>query len=924
MNSELLQAFIEEVENYLPVVRGAILVCSQKAVFQEDLSLSLRHVQTIKGAAQMVDLPEIVKRAEILETELEVIVSAKQSPTDTQTRRLLESVAQIETLLVKMSFETGDFSTFAAKLVEESFENPSIEEAKDTNEIADGGEDFEIDEEMLEIFAAEAEDLLRSIGSNLEILEKTPDNREALLEIRRNAHTLKGSAGIIGLKKLSNLAHRVEDLLDFLSENEVGTDRQIFELLLTATDCLSALTSNENSAQLTKKIEQIEKGFDEILNNTKKESAAESKSFEIIQKTDDKSQSSNPKSVVRVSQEKLDDLVSLVGEMVISRSMFEQRLAELGGQIEELENSTRRLQRSTGKLETGFEAETANEGAKRRKDERENVSINNNSQYFPASSTANLPFSPSQFDALEFDRYTEFHQTVNDLVEMTGDTLSINSELENLRSGLETLSDYQRSLVEEIQDKLLRLRMVTFGSLSARLQRTVRVTADQDGKMVQLCIEGENLELDTQILDALAEPLLHLLRNAVAHGIESPETRRMLGKAEIGNINLHIRLEGMQVVLTVSDDGRGISVEALKKKAVRDNFISVREAEVMSETEALELIFLPGLTTAAEINYVSGRGVGLNIVKTNVERQKGTISVNSKSQKGASFTIRLPLSRAVTRALLVKTGGQTFAFPINLVERLTEVPAENLAENLTINKTKYPVLHLSELLNLPRDTKTESIPLLLIETLESRYALAIDEALKAEEIIIKPLGFLLNSLPEFAGATVLGDGSVVPVLDLFYLLNSKNSSSKFQTEKPEKNELTAKTEVKNPEIPLIIMIVDDSPSVRHVNSKLIENAGMLPVTAKDGLEALEILQSFEELPDVILTDVEMPRIDGYELLAALKRQDKLRRIPVIMLTSRSSEKHRQKAFELGVSEYLSKPYEEKDLLDKIKILAKSE
>ena len=915
MDFELLQVFTEQAESYLPVIRGGILVCSQSGKFQDDLSVSLHHTRTVKGAAQTIGLTDIAKLAENIESELEEIVSFEQPLTAKQTITLLDGVAAIEALLMKMRFESGDFSINTADFVEELFENILLDE---TSQKAEREEDFEIDEEMLEIFAAEADELLRSMGANLEILEQAPGNGEALLEIRRNAHTLKGSAGIIGLKKLSHLAHRLEDLLDFLSENKVTAGREIFELLLTATDCLNALTSGENSSQLTKKIEQIEKGFDQILSNSK-QTPPETKNLEMPEKPDAKPQISNPKSVIRVSQEKLDDLVGVIGEMVINRSMFEQRLAEIGIQIKELENSTRRLRRSTGKLETDFEGAFVGEIEKERRAEKEKVLFNNLSPLHPFASSP-LSFSGSQFDALEFDRYTEFHQTVNELVETTGDASTINLELENLRGDLETLFEYQRRLVEQMQEKLLRLRMVGFGSIAARLHRTVRVTAEQDGKAAQLFIEGENLELDTQILDALAEPLLHLLRNAVAHGIEPPDTRRLLGKPEAGKINLQIRLEGMQVVLTVTDDGRGISAATLKEKALRSNFISAAQSQAMSEAEALELIFLPGLTTAEEINYVSGRGVGLNIVKTGVERQKGTISVQSKAQQGAAFTVRLPLSLAVTRALLVKTGGRIFAFPISLVKQLTEIAAEHLAESVSINGTNYRVLHLSNLLDLPRESKPEKVSLLLIDSLEKPYALTIDEALKVEEIIVKPLGSLLKNLPAFAGATVLGNGSVVPVLDLIYLINSRNSNSEF--EPAVQKQPAARTEIQKPKTALTILIVDDSPSVRHVNSKLIENVGMLPVAAKDGLEALEFLQSCETLPDVILTDVEMPRMDGYELLAAVKRQEKLQHIPVVMITSRSGEKHRQKAFELGVSEYLVKPYNEAKLIETIKSSSK--
>ena len=931
MDAEIIQEFIEEAQSCLPMIRGGILLCSQDGKFHEDLRTSISKAHTVKGAAFMVGLKDIGNLAGEIEAELEAAVSLGKTPGDEQLRRLLDKVAVIEALLAELHFSTDSFSLDLTDLIEESFGNLQITEKKSeeapekVEETAE--EEFEIDDEMREVFALEAEDLLRNISSHLEILEKTPNNSEALLEIRRNAHTLKGSAGIIGLKKLSRLAHRVEDLLDYLAENKIEGDKTIFELLSASTDCLNSLANNDVSEQLTKKIAQVEKKFDEVIASLKEgpkpETAAEkenhpsvSKDAEIVEEP--QSAAGQNRSVIRVSLEKLDDLVRLVSEMVISRSVFEQRLAELAQQIGELQNSTARLHRSTTKLEIDFEADA----------------LNNARLYQPSfnhsPNLANVADNSSEFDLLELDRYTEFHQTTRELAETTNDASAINNELDNLRSNLEILFDYQRRLIEEMQDKLLRLRMVSFGSLASRLNRTVRVTAEQETKEVELIIEGEKLELDTQILDCLVEPLLHLLRNAVAHGIEPPEARRLIGKPETGKITLQIHSEGLHIVLSVTDDGRGINASAVKAKAVRQGIITAEAAEMMSEAQAFELIFMPGVTTAGEINYVSGRGVGMNIVKTAVKRRQGTISISSEAQKGTTFTIRLPMSLAITRALLVKAGGQTFALPLKIVKKVTEVPARMLEkneENLRIENIAHSLSHLNMSLGMPLSWKGENIPLLLIETLEKPCAVAIEEILKTEEIVIKPLDNFLNN-PATVGAAILGDGSVVPVLDLIYLLNQRVQTSNFKLQSRQetmKNLLDEQSKIQNLKSKIVnIMIVDDSPSVRHVNSKLIKNAGMQAIIAKDGLEALEMLQTFEELPDVILTDVEMPRMDGYELLASLKRTENLRSVPVVMITSRTSDKHRQKALDLGVSEYLTKPYEDTKLLGIIKSLAENQ
>ena len=956
MDKEIIEGFIEEAESYLPSLRGGILICTQERAFSDALEDSRRHAHTIKGAALMMGFEDIGKTAAALEKEIGALVADRIAPSTEQSLALLDKVAQIEALLVKQRFSTEETEFDFTDFVETSFENLRASEIPFEMEVeaeeiieADVWEEFEIDDEMREVFAMEAEELLQNIGANLGILGSNAKDREALMEIRRNAHTLKGSAGILGFKTISELSHYVEDLLDYLSENQFEGNRNVFHLLLASNDCLNSLVNEGDSPQLTQRIkdlgsefETIKKALQEPVVEAIIETVAEEKvaekitekvietvaetaeeeisleipaSFEIkpeivptsrVAALVDQSSGFNNqnRSIVRVSLDKLDDLVRIVSEMVISRSVFEQRLTELSMQVEELQNSTRRLSHSTGKLETDFEASALSTP---------------NSRFQLPSSFSNSSFVPHpsslEFDSLEFDRYTEFHQTTRELVETTGDTFAINNELENLRGNLEMLFDRQRRLIEEMQDKLLRLRMVTFGSLSNRLQRTARVTAEQDGKQVELVIHGEQLEVDTQVLDSLVEPLLHLLRNAVAHGIEKPEMRRLIGEPEAGKIEIKIYSEGMHIIVNVADDGRGILTAALKKKALDTGAITIEHAVEMSDDEALRLIFLPGLTTTEEINYVSGRGVGMNIVQTTIERQQGTISVNSTPQKGTEFTIRLPMSLAITRALLVRSNEQLYAFPLNLVKKITEIPAEKNSKNETSFEhggTNYRLSHLNKLLGVGASdvSQLEKVPLLLIETLDTPHALAIDEIVRAEEIVIKPLDKFLQNIPEFVGATILGDGSVVPVLDLVHLLAHRETKI-----------------LKEPELPPVkikqtqVMIVDDSPSVRLINSKLIKNAGMMPLIAKDGLEALEQLQIIQELPDVILTDVEMPRMDGYELLASLKKIETLRQIPVIMITSRAGDKHREKAFELGVSEYLTKPYEDTKLIETINVLS---
>ncbi len=937
MDAELLKGFVEETLTYLPEIREGVSSFCQDSTQIEKLQNAQNQLHTIKGAALMLGLAEIGELSKELEADLKNLPASEGLENDTQS--VLEKLEIFDLVLQDASKGLGEFSPSKSNLTEdfgEEFSDES-ENASDENTkeeaISDDFEDFEIDEEMLEIFAMEAEDHLQNIGTHLAILENTPNNREALLEIRRSSHTLKGSAGIVGFKKLSYLAHRAEDLLDYLADNEIEGDTRIFELLLASTDCLEALTRGQNTPELDQTISDIYIRFDQLMaslqgaeatqvsavsnsettENTlsqeeialpfsaSQEESAETAEITSIAKPDNRS-------VIRVSLERLDSLVKLVSEMVIGRSIFEQRLIELEQQIQELNYTTSRLRRSTSKLEVDFEATALNRGGAR------------TPQYNFLGSNDNswLEKDDAEFDTLEFDQYTEFHQTTRELIEATSDTSAIHTDIDNVHINLSVLFDNQRRLIEEMQDSLLRLRMVPLSSLAARLQRTVRVTANEELKNADLVIENEHIEIDTQILDSFVEPLIHLLRNAVAHGIEPPETRQLLGKSEKGKITLRAYSEGTHVVFVISDDGRGISIPELKKKAIKTGFISEQEAETMSEEESLSLIFLPGLSTTSEVNQISGRGVGMNVVKSSITRSQGTIFITSEPQIGTTFTVRLPMSLAVTRALLVKAADKTFALPLKLIKKVIEVSPEEVEKatqekTLKVKNKTYKFFHFNSILNLPvkQNHQNASTPLLLLETPENSCALMIDELMKTEEIVIKPLGNLLRGIPDIIGATILGNGSIVPVLDLVHLLKKKPGKGKAKA---------APTEIKSD---ITVLIVDDSPSVRQMCSNMIKTAGWLPMLAKDGIEALEILQAFQELPDIILSDVEMPRMDGYELLASLKRNEAYRKIPVIMITSRAGDKHRRKAFDLGASDYVSKPYEESYLLEKARDLINS-
>ncbi|HMJ08130.1 MAG TPA: Hpt domain-containing protein, partial [Pyrinomonadaceae bacterium] len=545
MEPEILQAFVDEVSAEVPAIRRGLLVYAQNSGSASDLDLPLELVRMILSGASMYDVSDVVSHARDLEASIVEIISGANAGVRSDCSQALDRLANLEESLIRMYYGSGSPAMDVSAFVDESFNllQLNAEQPRRSDEPAQAGGDdqligFEIDDELLEVFALEAEGLLKNIESSLEAMSRDPLDRDALWEIRRNAHTFKGAAGIVGFKKPSELAHRVEDLLDRLAESELGPTVAVFDVLRHATDCLQAMTNGDASPQLAGRVVAVYHEFDsvlEALHVVPAEAPAEAVSLVAARPVNGpvsavtadlvSSQKQPKRSIVRVSLGRLDELVSITRDLLIGRSVFEQRLKDLELQIDELHNATRRLQTTSGKLEVDFEASMLGSPY--------GVSSRGSNSYSSHQAT-----KPSGFDELELDHYTDFHQSTRQLSEATSDTLEINNALDSVRDSFETLFDQQRVLIEQIQEKLMRIRMVEFGSLATRLQRVVTVTCEEEDKKVRLTVDNEKLELDTQILDAFTEPLMHLLKNAVVHGIESPDTRRMLGKPENGEIRL--------------------------------------------------------------------------------------------------------------------------------------------------------------------------------------------------------------------------------------------------------------------------------------------------------------------------------------------------------------------------------------------------
>jgi CheY-like chemotaxis protein/signal transduction histidine kinase len=745
---------IEEAEALLAAIRGGVLVHVHDGVHPSHLKVPLDSARLLNQCASEIEDDNVRCGADALEAWLTMLAAETDPISHTRTRSLLDQISDVEIALIAFKARASAGTVDVGDFVDESFDllrGRATVHAKVEPDESTHPEPLDIDAEILEVFREEADSLVENVRLNLGILCDQPTDRNALWEIKKSAHTLKGAAGIVGLKKLSKLAHAFEDLLARMSERDDDFSAETINLFLNAADCLKLLSDGERSTALDRRVTSVHRQLDASVRSFPEPSQIPNKDKvappdpNVVSGTRDATSvpASQPStSIVRVSLDRIDDLVRHVRELTASQAAFERRIDEFEQQLGETHNNTLRLTAATGKI-------------------------------------GRLTTDPRRARSIDID----FHQSAYELAETAKDATIISAALDSVKKDLESLYQDQYSSIAEIQARLLRLRNVEFGTITNRLQRTVRVICDEEGKSAELVVENSTLEIDTQVIDALVEPLLHLLKNAVVHGIELPETRRMLGKPEVGKITVRVSNKGAHIVLSVTDDGRGIAFRPLLDKAVASNLISPAEAEQMTSDKIRELIFLPGLTTAQKLTLNAGRGVGMSIVRESVAARGGIISIETWPQKGTTFSIRIP----------------------------------------------------------------------------------------------RPFAEI--------------DTSVDTTVDAYVADQPKRWT---------------------------VLIIDDSPSVRLMTSRIIEKAGWHAVTARDGIDALEKLLTMEP-PSVILSDIEMPRMGGYEFVAALREDDSLKDIPVIFISSRTND-HEQAAA-AGVAEYLTKPYDEHKLTELIGHLA---
>ncbi|MDP9014529.1 MAG: Hpt domain-containing protein [Pseudomonadota bacterium] len=594
--------------------------------------------------------------------------------------------------------------------------------------------------------------------------------------------------------------------------------------------------------------------------------------------------------MARVDADLLDTMLNNAGEVSIFRARLDQQVNSIDFNLAELARTVTRLKEQLRGLEIETEAQVLN-------------------RHHDEDSRRN------DFDPLELDRYSALQQFSRALSETSGDVASIQGLLETLTREAQNLLTQQSRVITELQNSLMRTRMVPFQRHVQRLTRLVRQAANDTGKRAELVVQGAAAELDRQMLERMVAPLEHMLRNAVVHGIEPPDRRAAMAKPEVGRISVSLTRDGAEVVIVVSDDGGGINVKLIREKAVSLGLID-RHAKLTDE-EAMQLILEPGFSTAGHVTQAAGRGVGMDVVATEIKRLGGGLFIESTAGKGSRFTIRLPFTLAISQALIVRVAEEVYALPLATVEGVVRLPRNIVARHLgkdaplfEYGGQKYRFQQLGSFVGLGPTRLPESdvsMSVVLIRAGEHSTALVTDELVGSREIVVKSLGPQISGIRGIAGATILGDGRIVIILDMGSLVRSEWRAKATETAVLDQRDRRT-----------FALVVDDSITVRRVTQRLLERNGMRVLTAKDGVDAVSLLQ--ENLPDIILLDIEMPRMDGYEVAAHVRNDPRLKDIPIVMITSRVSEKHRARAIELGVDDYLGKPYQESQLLDAIEPL----
>lgn len=902
---ELLDVYLEEAVLVLDEIATHLQHCRINAANRTSLIELRRGFHTLKGSGRMVKLDDISEVAWHMEQALTLCVSNKAEASEALLELIghvhlayaewcealrthggveveaeaAELIQRAKALLVKKPVAAvkpqRDSQTRVAAAAETKKDTATAESQLAPQLIPHippstaSIETNVINPELLQAFLEETHDIVPQIGGRLRGWRILPQDDDIHRAIMRLLHTLKGSARMAGAAHLGELIHAMESHVE-----TAFRDRNIsvaaLDQLESEFDAISAV------------IEQLQQSQPSVFESVQDD-------FEPIQVLTEKVESPQTKTLLRINSELIDRLVNDSGEANMLRSKIEAQLNNFKQSLQDLTESTHRLHDQLREVE--IQAETQMQSHLAQQNESEHA-----------------------FDPLEFDRFTRFQELTRLMAESIDDIITAQKSLRSSHIVAEEAVVQQSIINRQLQQSLLQIRTLPFSNFGERYYRIARQASEDMGKKANLRIEGGEVEIDRNVLEKINPPLEHLLRNAIAHGIETPEQRKRAGKAEAGQVSIQLRREGNEIVIVVGDDGRGLDLPRIREQAQKMGLL--QPDEMSNDEKVMSMIFMQGLSTTDAVTGIAGRGIGLDVVKNEISLLGGCISVQSTQNRGTTFTIHLPLTLSMAQTFMVRTGKQIYAIPAFVVEHQQQFDSAAIQKmyrlhQVELNGKQYPFAHLSHLLNQPHSAHGTANHncVLFLRSGDHRVAIHVDELCGEAEVAIKTAGPQLAKAPGVEGATITGDGDVILILNPIKLLQRSDVKKVFKTPVAK---LTAAAQKKSTKAPSV-MVVDDSLTVRKVTCRLLEREGCDILIAKNGKEAIEILQ--ESVPDIMLIDLEMPKMNGFELIERVRKTPATKHIPIIIISSRTAEKHRKIANDLGVSVFLGKPYKEEELLD---------
>ena len=890
VDDEIVEIFLEEAVDILDSAGQSLKRWLLEPDGVAPLSSLQRDLHTLRGGARMAEIGPVGDLAQELESLYEGLVDRRYSYFGELAQVLMDSHEHLALQLEQLQEQQplSDSSALINRL-REVRQNAAPVAVPTPPEAQVAGSD----PELLDIFLEEAADILDSSGAALLRWQAEPQNRQEVETLLRDLHTLKGGARMVEIGPIGDLAHELEFLYEGLSAGLLAPTAELFALLQGCHDRLAQMVEAVAAGLPVGSVERLIERIKSLVQPVEAQAAPVAMP---AAKPEAPAASEPGADMVKISAELLDDLVNLAGETSIFRGRIEQQVNDARTALTEVQTTIERMRDQLRRLDT----ETQERILSRQHAEAERLGY-------------------EEFDPLEMDRHSQLQQLSRALSESASDLLDLKETLDQRNQDAQNLLQQQARINTELQEGLMRTRMVPFERMLPRLKRIVRQVAGELGKDVEFVVGNAEGEMDRNVLERMAAPLEHMLRNAVDHGLESRDARLLAGKPEKGRITLDLSHEGGDIIFDMRDDGAGVPLDAVRRKAIKRGLLD--PGMEISDRDVLQFILQPGFSTAEKITQISGRGVGMDVVHEEVRQLGGSMFIDSTPGLGVHFRIRLPFTVSVNRALMVQCAEDQYAIPLNTIQGLVRVLPNELEGHYQLDPPvyeyagqRYELYYLGELLHTVARPKLlgqgQPLPVLLMQCNERHIAVQVDDMAGTREIVVKGLGPQFAAVQGLSGATILGDGRVVLIIDLLAHIRALAPALPAQaTETP----LTVNEPQKKRR--LLVLVVDDSVTVRKVTSRLLERNGMNVLTAKDGIDAIAVLE--EHTPDLMLLDIEMPRMDGFEVAIQVRNDPRLKRLPIIMITSRTGQKHRDRAMAIGVNDYLGKPYQESVLLESI-------